>query len=309
MNDVSDAPKKLAIAPEAIRHALGLSGLARNPQLADRGPLGKGRSLLFAKRESGECVHSDTNPGSQKYSVDCQVGATGIEDVIRSVGELTKSLGRSDVQFNVNVFYQPVFNMGGEPPLPARLQPQKAPADVKQAESPSVVSRVSSLATVKQLPSPKALENPLSLNARISQAERPADDIAPSVNSEAKQEASKPTSIKVRESNLVPKPQSRPAPRPSPAPGCSDVGVLRRRKIEKGCGCAGRKRHTFLPLCDPNLDQEIAKVKFFWRGTNSCYPFPFKKRVLKYYVDTDEISVDDVVDFSRKIIVSEEFPF
>ena len=86
-----------------------------------------------------------------------------------------------------------------------------------------------------------------------------------------------------------------------------DVFPLQKRhKMGENCKCS--KKHAFEDqfVFDTLYDQQLLKIKFFWRGTNPNYPFVFKKKMMKYYVDTDEVSVNEVIDYSKKIIHNEE---
>ena len=47
----------------------------------------------------------------ERVSMNYHVSATRIEDIIKSVSALTQNTGSSDVKVNVNIFYQPVFNL------------------------------------------------------------------------------------------------------------------------------------------------------------------------------------------------------
>lgn len=86
-----------------------------------------------------------------------------------------------------------------------------------------------------------------------------------------------------------------------------DTLLRKREKIDKNCNCKTNHNCEDQSVFNTLYDQQLLKIKFFWRRTNPNYPFVFKKKVLKYYVDTDEISVSEVVDYSKKIIQADDF--
>lgn len=95
-----------------------------------------------------------------------------------------------------------------------------------------------------------------------------------------------------------------------PIPNEEETPELKKRnKISKLCNCGGRFISLKRLQEDPLFIQQLGKVKLFWRGTNPSYPFCLRKRVLKYYNETDEVSVDDIIDLSKKTIINDVIPF
>ena len=244
-------------------------------------------------------------PQGKRFSVDYRVSATRIEDIIKSVSELTASTGGSDVRVNVNIFYQPVFNLNTDSQL---LSPKLD--DILQAQTPQLTQEALKPSNVYVHDSPKAVETPLTLKFTVKEAPK-IDKCAPVINTvrNAATDNGPDSRNVVANSQISTARLQKACPKPHASNQCKDVLLRKRKKIEASCNCDAQHRRALLPVGDPYFDQQVTKIKLFWRGTNSCYPFSFKKKVMKYYADTDEISVDDVVDYSQKIIVNEEVLF
>ena len=56
-------------------------------------------------------------------------------------------------------------------------------------------------------------------------------------------------------------------------------------------------------LYEFKYNEQITNIKLYWRNTNPAYPFAFKKQVMTYYKGTEEISVSEVFDLSKKSVV------
>lgn len=89
----------------------------------------------------------------------------------------------------------------------------------------------------------------------------------------------------------------------------NDVLLKKRDHISKKCNCAKNNAYEDQFIFDAFYDQQLLKIKFFWRGTNLNYPFTFKKKVMRYYVDTEELSVNEIIDYSKKLIQADEMNF
>lgn len=89
----------------------------------------------------------------------------------------------------------------------------------------------------------------------------------------------------------------------------NDMLLKKRDHISKKCDCAKKNAYEDQFIFDALYDHQILKIKFFWSGTNLNYPFTFKKKVLRYYVDTEELSVNEIIDYSKKLIHADDMTF
>ena len=232
------------------------------------------------------------------------VSATRIEDIIKSVSALTQNTGSSDVKVNVNIFYQPVFNLDRNSQPETQKQVcvpnYQTLTPVLEASSPLIHDATESI---------NSLDSPLKVKIEPCTAE--VLDKAASLLSQEEKEvvSSDRSSFKLSNSQHSQKICVKALPKPISVNKTKDALLRKRKKIEQSCGCTSNTRPSLIPVSPALFEQQITKVKFFWRGTNTCYPFSFKKKIMKYYADTDEISVDNVIDYSQKIIVNEEGAF
>lgn len=82
--------------------------------------------------------------------------------------------------------------------------------------------------------------------------------------------------------------------------------LKKRSEPKKKCKCMKKRSFEELQKYYRLLAKRIQKTKKFWNGVTNSYPFCFKKRVMNYYVDTDETSVNEIMDFSQKALNAED---
>lgn len=73
-------------------------------------------------------------------------------------------------------------------------------------------------------------------------------------------------------------------------------------KIDGFCNCHKKSIHKNKMILNRLFNQNIFGVKDFWRGTSLIYPFTYKKQACICFSDTNELSLYDICDYSRKTI-------
>lgn len=80
-----------------------------------------------------------------------------------------------------------------------------------------------------------------------------------------------------------------------------------RIKKKKSCNCTKKRSLENLIKHERLFNKQAEKTKYFWRGTNLNHPFIFKKKIVKYYSETQEAMVTETIDFSKKTIQADDF--
>lgn len=81
---------------------------------------------------------------------------------------------------------------------------------------------------------------------------------------------------------------------------------IKKIKKKKLCNCIKKRSLEDLIRQERLFHKQVEKIKYFWRGTNSNHPFVFKKKMLDHYAETDETMINEVVDFSKKMITADD---
>lgn len=77
-------------------------------------------------------------------------------------------------------------------------------------------------------------------------------------------------------------------------------------KKRKSCNCVKKRSLEDLIRQERLFNKQVEKTKYFWRGTNLNHPFTFKKKMMDYYTETDEVMITEEVDFSKKAITADD---
>ena len=86
-------------------------------------------------------------------------------------------------------------------------------------------------------------------------------------------------------------------------PGQPILNKIRKKKL---CKCSKKKSLEELIRKERLFNKQTEKVKYFWRGTNNSQPFTFKKKIMDYYEETNEVLIKEIIDFSKKFITADE---
>lgn len=72
--------------------------------------------------------------------------------------------------------------------------------------------------------------------------------------------------------------------------------------LRKKCKCSRKltieEQQRYCKL----INKRIHKIQNFWTRKSKSYPFSFRKKIINYYTDTNEISIKEVLDFSHKLL-------
>lgn len=80
----------------------------------------------------------------------------------------------------------------------------------------------------------------------------------------------------------------------------------KRSEPKRRCKCIKKRTFEEQQKYHRLLNKRIHRARNFWNKTSHSYPFCFRKRVMNYYVDTDETSVNEILDFSKKVLNAED---
>lgn len=83
-----------------------------------------------------------------------------------------------------------------------------------------------------------------------------------------------------------------------------------RKKIlepKKKCKCLKRRTFEQQQRYHKLMQKKIQRTRNFWNKSSNGYPFCFRKRVMNYYVDAHDMSVNEILDFSKKILCIDDF--
>ena len=240
----------------------------------------------------------------ERITLDYHTTTKDLESILKSLTSLntSKEFEGSNLQMNVNIFYKPVFNYNKKPQTFPDINEKLVDSnngDFEINPNPTKI-KPSNLANVQFTGSQNIFKNDnikLVIPTKNNKNEETCQDFSNSYEFKKNSQASQPIKITLKSKN-------------NDTNFKSKENLLRKRqKIENVCNCNKVKEHDAIRRNDPLLDQQIIKLKYFWRGSNPSYPFAFRKKKLKYYEDTDELSVDDIIDYSQKVIVTDEMPF
>lgn len=231
-----------------------------------------------------------------RVSIDYKASINNLETIIKSLSSLMNpDNGNSGVNLSINIFYQPAYSYLERPQI-LHAKTQTSIPNNSSNFCPIILNQ-ETIQTLKKNQSPKPLliENK-QLDKVVDNEETPPN-FSESYSSNYNQNCVKfkINALEPTKFNLNYKSE--------------EITLRKRQKIDSTCMCANRIKPLFNVQSDPFFDQQITKIKFFWKGTNPSYPFALKKKVMKYYIDTDEISVNDIVDCSQKVIVNDEMMF
>lgn len=82
---------------------------------------------------------------------------------------------------------------------------------------------------------------------------------------------------------------------------------LRKIAKRKQCvNCSKKKTLEELIRNERTINRQIEKMKHFWRGTHQRHPFIFKKKIMNFYQETNEVMISHITDYSKKMITAEE---
>lgn len=292
MNNIIGLVQKSGHAPVEIRKVIGIpKPLSEISQLRikDESP------IKFAPCEIND-TDIEFRHQENRLSLDCQTSIDHIEAIIKSLDCLKNSEnGNANVCLSVNIFYQPVFRFSENPQI---LQTKTQKNHLSTSINPyPIIKNQEILKNIEKISSPKTLLLENKQMDKITNNEKTRPDFSESQSSNVnyssitcKKDAFGPTRCNLKNKS-------------------EEIILRKRRKIENNCMCGDRKKPIYQITTDPFFDQQLTKIKYFWRGTNSSYPFAFKKKVMKYYIDTDEISIDDIVDYSQKVIMNDKMLF
>lgn len=86
------------------------------------------------------------------------------------------------------------------------------------------------------------------------------------------------------------------------------TGLYKASRIRKrkACNCIKRRSLEDLMRQERSFNKQIERVRYFWTGTHNNHPFMFKKKVMEYYIESEEPAVSEVLDFSKKAINAED---
>ena len=230
----------------------------------------------FSSQSKGD--HQDLKPVLKSSSEGITNSSGHFDRLVKSLDQLQKR--NSNVRMTVNLYYQPVINLQEE-----------------VAKRPFVAGSV--LDKPGNEFNAESVYKPLLINASLFKSIETSDNL-------------KEENVKIKpQFNHINKYDKKPTDnrRTETITKFNEISLRKRQKIDNNCTCESNTDMKSNYVDDPFFEQQITKIKYFWRGTNHSYPFAFKKRVLNYYMDTDEISMDEIVDYSKKVLVSDEMFF
>lgn len=82
--------------------------------------------------------------------------------------------------------------------------------------------------------------------------------------------------------------------------------LQKRVEPKRKCKCIKKRTFEEQQKYYRLLSKKITKARNFWNKSSFSYPFCFRKRVMNVYVDTDETSVNEILDFSKKMLNADE---
>ena len=92
----------------------------------------------------------------------------------------------------------------------------------------------------------------------------------------------------------------------TPEPKQQFLPLIHKIKKKRLCNCIKKKSLEDLIKHERLFNKQVDKLKYFWRGTNNNHLFTFKRKMMEYYEETDEVVVNEIVDFSKKAITAED---
>ena len=228
--------------------------------------------------------------------------AETLDSIIKSLKKLDSFEENKDsrISMNINIFYQPNFTFN-EMPSNSQSLPLNTPNTTTNTfykKSPQILS-----------PKVTLFDDKPNTNDVIKQPQSPIE-VQPILNNTnvnlIQDEKPKPLLFSPNNKTLTLSKASNDPVKYNLSKQSKTIPLRKRQSIEESCKCTKKRTMEVSIENDPLFEQQLIKMKYYWRGTNPSYPFVFKRRVMKYYVDTDEISVDDVLDYSRRVILTDD---
>ena len=239
------------------------------------------------------------SPLDNKIVLDYETTANDLEGILEKVKKLRNSdeLANLNTIMNVNIFYKPVIKFDRVDPDASVVN--KNSGDVKLSDK--VITEVSNNLS-KVLFDSQIIQNHKSTEIQLFDKVNKVNSEIPVF--EINQNSSETDSKDPKETPARIKSYSDPV-KFTKVSSNEEIGLKKRDQINYKCKCENlpyNSKYENLAV----INQHAIKLRRFWKGKNSAYPFVYKKREVSYYDDSDEASVVEILDFSKRVIVNED---